>query len=141
MVDSKSNMSKSIVSRPILACLIQDTYSCILLCKRKLCTYLRSHSDLSASYLELFHSKNPSLYMKFLMSYILSVIEYCMITYVGNSKSSVRIVECIQRTFTRILFVPCHHSLQVPSYEERLELFGLHKLSTRLNIIEPNDAL
>ena len=58
-----------------------------------------------------------------------------MVVYVGNSKS-VKIVERTQRTFTRRLFVSCNNSLQVPPYEERLKLFGLHKLSTRLNIIE-----
>lgn len=59
----------------------------------------------------MFHSKTSSLYIKFFMSYLLPVIEYCMVFYVGNSKSSVKIIERIQRTFTRRLFVLCHHSL------------------------------
>ena len=83
-----------------------------------------------------FHSNLPSLYVKFYLSYILPIIDYSVIFYIGPLKSPLRILEGIQHVFTRRLFVRCHHSYSLPPYEERLKMFGLNKLLLRIKVIE-----
>ena len=83
-----------------------------------------------------FHSNLPSLYVRLYLSYIISIIDYSVIFYVGSLKSSLTIIESIQHVFTRRLFVRCYRSPSIPPYEERLKLFGLNKLSVRIEAID-----
>ena len=61
-----------------------------------------------------FHSSLPSLYMRFYLSYIIPIIDYSVIFYVGSLKSSLTIVEFIKYVFTCRLFIRCYRSHSIP---------------------------
>ena len=83
-----------------------------------------------------YHSNFQSLYIKFYLSFIIPIIDYCVIFYIGPLKSSSTIIESIQPVFTRRLFIRWYNSYSIPEDEEHLKLFGLNKLSVHIRSIE-----
>ena len=80
---------------------------------------------------KLLRCKEPSIYIKYYQLYVIPVINYSSVLNIGSSKSFVQVIEHSQRTFTKRLFHCCYPYRAVPSYEERLRLFSLQRLSTR----------
>ena len=79
-----------------------------------------------------FHLPSADLYIKFYSSYIIPRIEYCSEMYSTNSKSNRDTLESIQRKFSKFLFRRIHPNLLIPSYTDRLKIFKLNTLSSRL---------
>ena len=74
---------------------------------------------------KVFVSKQPLLYLKFYSTYVLPLIDYCSPLYVNISCNNTNLIEKIQRFFTKRLYRRIYSSNIIPSYPDRLALFGL----------------
>jgi hypothetical protein len=86
---------------------------------------------------KVFSSKNPNFYLTIYRSHIRSLLEYgTPVTNTVNKKGS-ESIEKVQRSFTRKLYSRIKGRLirtdhpDYLSYDERLDYFGLEKLSSR----------
>ena len=78
--------------------------------------------------------KFPRLYLFAYLNYILPLVEYCSVFYSKNSATNTKVIEKIQKIFTRKLSIRLYRStsnLIIPSYCDRLKLFHLPTLESR----------
>ena len=79
-------------------------------------------------------SKSPRLYLFAYITYILPLVEYCSVFYSKNSVTNTKVIEKIQKIFTRKLYIRLYRTIShliIPSYCDRLELFHLPTLESR----------
>ena len=78
-------------------------------------------------------SKSQRLYLFAYLTYILPLVEYCSVFYSKNSATNIKVIEKIQKLFTRKLYIRLYRStshLIIPSYCDRLKLFYLPTLES-----------
>ena len=80
---------------------------------------------------KLFYYRKPELYLKFYRTYILPLIDYGSLLFAGTSVSVDKIIEKIQKTFTRRLYMRVFKTSLVPTYSDRLLTFEIESLKTR----------
>ena len=71
------------------------------------------------------------MYLKFYRTYILPLIDYGSLLFAGTSVSVDKIIEKIQKTFTRRLYMRVFKTSLVPTYSDRLLTFEIESLKTR----------
>ena len=79
--------------------------------------------------LRSFKTVKPNTYIQIFKTYIRPLIEYNQIIWSPNLKSEIRLLESVQRKYTRIM---CQ-KLNIPysNYQQRLQMFNLESLESR----------
>ena len=76
-----------------------------------------------------FLSHDPQLLTCAFVTYVRPLLEYCTPVWSPYNKSDVNIIENVQRSFTRNVFLICY--LRYTCCDERLEFLGLKRLELR----------
>ena len=76
-----------------------------------------------------FLSHDPQLLTRAFVIYVRPLLEYCTPVWSPYNKSNVNIIENVQRSFTRNVFLVCR--LRYACDDERLEFLGLKRLELR----------
>jgi hypothetical protein len=94
------------------------------------CSQIVSKANIRAKLiLKCFLSHNQFNLIRAFKSYVRPLLEYCTVVWNPWLVQDIRLIESVQRTFTRKVCVLCN--LPVMSYDERLKIFNLENLQLR----------
>lgn len=72
--------------------------------------------------------RDATIYLYLYRLYILPIIEYGAVFYAQCSKYNIRLIESIQKRFTKNLYKRVHNTSLYPSYDVSISEFGLATL-------------